>query len=286
MISALIISMRRRAASEDGVIALATLAFMIAAGMAVIVLLWSIGVVTGAYNSLYAANQAAAYAAASATQAPTTSDSSSQLSFQCSYSGDPTLCTGGASYDAATSVMRTMLNPNRPGDFNLNYGANVSMSLRAYSIGRTAHQAEAQAAAYGCPINPSDGAGYTPLDGNPYQNSLNCWQLEENGLRFPVQYTSAVVAKSDATVNVMPGCTLSFCTQNIEVIAAASQDQPNPYTCYSEYYGTTCSARQPTPPSPPASPVTPTKPRIIPMPASGKCPTGYRKQGRRFCVLK
>lgn len=242
MTSSLIMHARRRAAEEEGVIALATLGFMVAAGMAVIVLLWSIGAITGAYNSLYAANQAAAYAAASATVAPANANSSSQLAFQCTYaSPGSTLCTGGTSYDAAQSVMTTMLNTSRPGDFGLQYGGNVAMTLNAYSIDRTPGEARAEAAAYGCRIPVGSDAGYTPIDGNPTDSELNCWDLHEEGVDFGVKYTSTVVSRSTANVNVLPGCGLALCNATMNVVAAASEDQPHPYTCYSEYYGTTCS---------------------------------------------
>lgn len=287
MIASLVIRMRLRGAEEEGVIALATLGFMIAAGMAVIVLLWSIGVITGAYNSLYAANQAAAYAAASATTAPVDANSSSQLAFQCNYaSPGSTLCVGGGSYDAAQSVMGTMLNTSRPGDFGLQYGSNVAMTLNAYSINRTPSEAKAEANAYGCGIPAGSDAGYTAIEGNPTDLELNCWDLKEEGVDFGTQYTSAVVARSTANVNVLPGCGLTLCNTTINVVAAASEDQPNPYTCYSEYYGTTCSLRTPPPASQPAPPTPPTtQPKRIPLPASGKCPNGYRKKGR-WCLLK
>lgn len=242
----------RRAGEEDGVIALATLAFMISAGMATIVMLWSIGAITGAFNALYAANQAAAYAAASATKTPTGLGSNLQLPFDCEHNhGDATLCDGGKAFNAANAVMSTMLSPNRPGSFNLDYGVNAFLTdetytrrnvIRSYEINRPAGQAKAQAEAFGCPIPANRDFGVTPINGNPNAQEINCWRLTEFGISFPVRYQNAIVTRSIAYLNIFPGCTLSICQIELRVVAAATEDQPTPFETYEDYFGNIVAA--------------------------------------------
>jgi len=253
MIYGLLSAVRARARRQHGVIATMTLFFFVGCGFATLLLLWSIGIITGAFNALYAANQAAAYAAVSATNNQNGgADYSNQLSFQCVYSS-ANICTGGASYTAANDVMNAELGPSAPGRFNLTYGDNTFLvgpsgqpnQIEAFDITRPAAAAQALAAANGCSFAPGQDGGYTglaPGDPNP---SLNCWRISEFGIDFPIQYSSGVITRSTATLNAIPGCSYSFCTITMNVAAAATENEPAPYSSYDEYYATPPTAAAP-----------------------------------------
>jgi len=143
--------LRKQWRREDGAIALMTLAFMLTVGILSITFLWSLALITGAYNALYVANQNAAVAAASAAQRPAgtgpggVSSGSSQLEYPCNQA--TTAAFGGmcvASHDspnsavarvspallAARTVMRESLS-DRP--FGLNFAAGADRNVAMIS---------------------------------------------------------------------------------------------------------------------------------------------------------
>lgn len=257
----------RRLRGEDGAIALLTLAFMVAAGMATILLLWGIGRATGAYNSLYAANQSAAYAAATATRVRPRGavDVGAQIRFLCATTSDPTDCVGGETFDAADAVMRAALGPGAPGAFGLRYptdpgaaGTNVWFVdergrrtgqglIQAYEIGisagqaRAFHEAGTDAGGGRCLPAAGEDEGYydpTPSPGPIGDEVLQCWRVSEFGVAYPLQFHSGVISRVEAELPLYPGCQGAAWCPEIELRAtsAATQAQPAPVSDYGDYY--------------------------------------------------
>ncbi len=264
--SAAIRKLRARVAAEDGAIAMATLCFLIFTGFIVITTLWGIAYITGAYNTLYSANQAAAYAAATAT-GETSSAPSPQLRFACSSRSGPldTVCMAGPSMNAASAVMSATFAPNAPGSFGLSYDSGAGPRVRLtgagygaganqisiYEIGMPASRARqlAQApppeGAGGCnPGAGSDHGVYDPYPQDQLPGTLVCWRLSEFGIEYSPQYQSSVVTRAAVDLPLLPGCDASFCPViSLRTVAAATQDQPEPPDSYGDYFPIPSSER-------------------------------------------
>lgn len=242
----------RKSREEEGAIALMVLVFMMTAGVATILTLWSIGSITGAYNKLYIANQAAAYSAATTAGRSVYGDYQ-QLVFNCNgVQGDGTTCgPGDRTFDVANDVFgKTLTNSSGYGGFGLRYDSNNIYAgsntanlftalnrsritreggLEIYEIASTPEQAKIRC------NNINAGAGDTYKE---YNGALTCWRIIEGGIEFPWQYTTGVLTQAEATVPKIPGlcsASSSFCQVNLKVKAAASLNQTSAPSDFNSY---------------------------------------------------
>ncbi len=238
--TALYATFRNRAAREDGAIALATLAFMMVAGLVSIMTLWTIGYATTAYNDLHAGTQAAAYAAVGRTEKAVPGTGASQLNFACSASGASrpnaeTTCTNGETFNVVAQVFSRAFTgkygltyaPDNTGTVQLiDESRNPWPGLYAFYVPLPSGAARKLSAGQACPYRePNNGeAG----------GRLLCWSVQDGGAGDGPQYNSGVIVRTRATIR-MPGCGMlprlpsqqrSICAAlNLSVTAAASVSQ-------------------------------------------------------------
>lgn len=265
MITALLAARRR----EGGAIALATLAFMIGAGLTILITLWGIAYVTGAYNALYAANQSAAYAAATVTRAgddPQAVGLEDQLQIACKRRGPAlegqTICVGSPddddeAIDAAQAVLAASLGPSAAerGPFGLYYdktgsGAeNGSVRLvgagfrpdpdgdviTIYEIQEPPANARLLTEARGlCGPEDLEEAGYFIDEaGAPH---LVCWRLRESGVSYPPQFRTGVITRAVTEIPMLPVCGSACGSVELRATAAATLDRPTAPRDWSRYY--------------------------------------------------
>jgi hypothetical protein len=260
------------AANQRGAISVLTLVFMLLIGVIIIIFLWTIAVLTGAYNTLYIANQNAANAAAGA--ASTEELQGAQLGYLCQSPGQPvaspssTACSlptnspgdqaqlelenAGAVF-AARKVMRETLR-NRP--FGLRFtGADKNVQLipepwvtpannreyvLLYNVALSKGEISSRLAA-GASCQIPSGRFYGRLsDSPPGSASIHCWQVKEDGMLFAQQYNSGVITRARAQIELFPNCPAiitALCgRQEITVNAAATLRQPPSSSSWEDFY--------------------------------------------------
>jgi hypothetical protein len=256
-----LLRLRGRISSQRGVIALLTLVFMIFLGMTMLVLLWGIARVTGAFNTLYAANQSAAYAALSSTKVSEAGPVRVRIDCDGSLrSADPgvepaTICERSGSGTvppalvAADSVMRATLGAGQ-NRFGLCYDGNPSGGpcpaetevrlVAEYSGGASwspsfkAFNMPQRVSTYSC-IN---GSGEVEIpegkDVRATSSQIACWGLREYGQIYNPNFETGVITRAQARVDYFPGClNANLCPRaEIRVAASASQDRPIPDRYY------------------------------------------------------
>jgi hypothetical protein len=247
-------NLRQRLVAEDGAIALATLAFMMAVGLGLLVMLWGIGYATGAYNQIYLGTQQAAYAAASAEEPQLfnfdTADSQPQIG--CATNALVNYqCSSGPALDAAEQSLADTFN-NGGASFDLTFLPSNDGTLRltdenyqpdpiiyAYQMGLASAAQEAR-----CSLQQGSASASTPstsvlVDNDPDSQTygaLLCWQISEHGIIYPAETDSGVVVRTEARLQVPPGCQPSviFCpTYEISTVAVATLSQPQANNNYS-----------------------------------------------------
>ena len=221
--------LRRRAAEEDGAIALMTIAFLTFLGMIMVVFLWTIGLAGGAYNTLQGAAQATAYAAVGTV----TIDDSAQPHFACQGDrgapADNGLCNGGRTFQVAEQTLSYALSTSANWGLRYTPGAPAEADTRACSPTRTARVA---CGIYAFPLAFAPGeafnldpqcTGHAVSTSKP-EGGRSCWKLFRQEIGEP-QYVSGVAVYLTTTVQV-PFCQASWCPkQPIQAVAAASQAQ-------------------------------------------------------------
>jgi hypothetical protein len=223
-----------------------TLVFLLLVGVVSIIFLWSISIVTGAYNTLYIANQNAAIAAASTASTEASDGAGNQAVFQCDptvaqeLSGASTACSlptasaagaalaeieGAPAVFAARAVMRDSL-ANEP--FGLRFvnspqGAkNVQLIpepwVASFASGReyvmrfnvplTSGDIQSRLANGASCIIPSDRYYGTLSDEllPPGGRAIHCWQIKERGVNFARQFNSGVITRARAQLQIFGNC--------------------------------------------------------------------------------
>lgn len=245
--------------SEEGAVALMTLAFMMVVGAMAIMFVWSLGVITGAYNVLYVANQNAAVAAATATVPA--DGGSNQMTYYCvrSRPGESACYyfpqQGGSSQMqsnlAAAAAHRVLEDSLEKEPFGLSLGENVFMLpsdslalqdsgvmlLKAYEVARPAGEIRDAMDRYNRSCSIPAGEQWGTVHGvfQGGEDELHCWRLTEGGVEFPKLYNSGVIVETFADVNLF-NCEFEFCQTRIVVKSAATQEQIASPEEVSQYY--------------------------------------------------
>lgn len=233
---------------EEGVIAIITLMFLLTAGIASIVLLWSIGIATGAYNKLYIANQAAAYAAVTTATSPdpAINPGRNQLVFRCGFSalvlGDSTVCADGNTFTVAENVFQRSLseNPSGGGNFGIRYnvtGDNTDFYAVASNGNSDIGPQYPGLNIYEVPNSATKTRLNCSSSASGFVQPSGCWRVVEDGVTFPWQYTSGVVTRAKTTIPSVPGlCSGTGCPHiTLQVKASASLNQVQAEGNYSQY---------------------------------------------------
>lgn len=242
---------RARAREQSGVIALATFVFCTTAGGMILLGLWGIAYISGAYNALYAATQSAALSSVTATRSSAENQGFTQLTFDCGgRSARDTACSSGPTVEAAQKVFEAMFAPGQPGTYGMRYSPNspgglgqihlVDSSLNysgrdqvnVYEVFTTP-----AASRNNCELRDGQTVDFYINDPNSTNNSVICWRMIEFGNDFQPNYTSAVVVRSTVLLPAIPFCNANFCPIiKLNAASAASQAQPRAPARYGDYF--------------------------------------------------
>lgn len=236
--------------TEEGVVALLTLIFMMFIGFTSLTILWGLSYTSGAYTTLYGATQAAAYSAAS--QVDFGGAGLAQPPFDCgtnwssSLAGSPPSCVDGKTAEAARGLLRAQL-PCSGGPYGLRYcpsnppagnvqlideNGHISNGILAYEIAIA--PGAAQAADPDCDglasANTPEAQGQRTCWRNPYASAgSNPYGVSAVGAP---NYSSGVVVVAVASIPFVPGCSLAQICPQLQLLAAvpASTGQQQPFT--------------------------------------------------------
>lgn len=243
---------RNLAAQQHGAISILTLAFLLLVGIVSLIFLWLIAALTGAYNTLYIANQNAAIAAASTANSD---QALGQPSYLCTSPGReltdgsqacaiPTNSSNtGESIEAAPAIFaaKTVMEQSLlDGSFSLQFSGpdkNVQLIpppgteieenteyIMLYNIATSKGQIEDIMRRDGLECLIPENRYWGRLNGPGIEETLGdiqCWQVRERGVTFAKQYTSGVITRARAQFELFPGCPLDFC-QSPEIIVTAA----------------------------------------------------------------
>lgn len=226
---------------------------MVGLGMTMLVTLWGIARVTGAFNTLYTANESASYAALSASRF---NEINGRIEVKCLLTnaepGVPdTVCeeTGSGAKQqalvAADQVMRQSL-AERPfglcydgsddrcnanevrllADFPRNDAEKRNWqgpSIKVFNMDKLSDPRLCRNSA-GYPA----GQGLRSKDYATSNGEIICWGLSEYGQVYNANLSTGVITRAQVDLEFLPGClNASLCpTADIRVASSASQDQP------------------------------------------------------------
>ena len=243
----MIIAIAHRLRRQRGVISLLTLGFMVGAGMTLLVTLWGIARVTGAFNTLYTANEAASYAALSASDV----EPGGLIKVRCQ-NLDDTICkrtgagasiTGDDALSAAEAVMEKSLQSRPfglcydgeiggtcrgPGEVKLiaDFAGSPAPSIKVFNMGGTSRDQI---------LRCLDSFGQSKIPANQDlkpspSGGIDCWGLGEYGQVYSPNFNTGVITRAKAEIEFFPGCLNgAICpSTEVRVASSASQDQPVP----------------------------------------------------------